>query len=461
MPSGEPRLVLLHVSDLHFCDPEAGGHYWNTEATELAVAPHNRRGLLGSLLYDLRHEKLAPDLVIVSGDLLDRGNRKGVEPALAFLRGLAEGLGLPKERVIIVPGNHDVLRSGTPDERYALYDEMRSALYGASRPPFAKGTPAHRRVDHHVFEKDLRAEVVAWNSCEELEASEKQEHGSVGIGQRDFAEELLGKTTSKDLFRIAVLHHHLESPAGVLRTDYSVIPDAGGMRRWLAREKFHLALHGHQHVDWHDVREIDGWLLAIAAAASAGVASYGRNEWSLPIAYQVIVIESETRGRRIRREYDPQTMEWNDAGRGEDVQMLRFGPADVALASSPTKNPAVEEPPPSLARRGRIEVKIQHVERAIASQREALRVQLACLAAAVLAALAMALFLTQLRSTLFSVAGGLSLLCAGSIALPWRLAAYREAIDKLQFLRDGYVRCAAHEDDELAKMLDERFYRLI
>lgn len=457
MPSGEPRLVLLHISDLHFCDPEAGGHYWNTEATELAVAPHNRRGLLGSLLYDLRHEKLAPDLVIVSGDLLDRGNRQGVPAALAFLRALAEGLGLPKERVIIVPGNHDVLRSGTVDERYALYDELRSGLYGASRPLFAKGTPAHLRVDHHVFEKDLRAEVVAWNSCEELEASEHQEHGSVGIGQRDFGEELLGKTAGKDLFRVAVLHHHLESPAGVLRTDYSVIPDAGSMRRFLAREKFHIALHGHQHVDWHEVREIDGWFLAIAAAASAGVSAYGRKEWSLPIAYQIIVVESETRGRRIRREYDPQTMEWNDAGRGEDVQMLRFGPAE-ALQSKPA---AVEEAPPSLTRRGRIEVKIQHVERAIASQREALRVQLACVAGAVLAALAMALFLTQLRSTLFSVAGGLSLLCAGCIALPWRLAAYREAIDKLKFLRDGYTRCVAHRDEELAKMLDERFYRLI
>jgi len=57
--------------------------------------------------------------------------------------------------------------------------------------------------------------------------------------------------------------------------------------------------------------------------------------------------------------------------------------------------------------------------------------------------------------------GGLALLCAGCIALPWRLAAYREAIDKLKFLRDGYTRCVSHRDEELAKMLDERFYRLI
>ena len=73
-----------------------------------------------------------------------------------------------------------------------------------------------------------------------------------------------------------------------------MIPDAGGVRRFLARERFHLALHGHQHVDWHEVREIDGWFLAISAAASAGVSAYGRREWSLPIAYQILVAETDS-----------------------------------------------------------------------------------------------------------------------------------------------------------------------
>nr|WP_240808217.1 metallophosphoesterase [Polyangium spumosum] len=464
MPSGGPRLCVLHISDLHFCAAEARGHYWNTEATELAVAPHNRRGLVGSLLYDLRHEGLAPDLVVVSGDLLDRGSETGVEPVVTFLRALAEGLGLPVTRIVIAPGNHDVLRDGDPASRYALYDRIRGGVYGDARPPFVEGTPPHQRVDHHVFE-ELGVEVVAFNSCEELEASARKDHGSVGVGQRDHADGMLRRTREKNLFRIAVVHHHLESPVGIGRTDYSVMTDAGGMRRWLARERFHLALHGHQHVDWHDVRELDGWFLAIAAAASAGVAEYGRKEWALPIAYQILVVEGPTRGRRIRREYDPQTMEWADAGRGEDTQALRFGPADAAVSSGPAredKPPPPEEPaPPSLTRKGRIAVKIQHLERAIDSHRTTLRVQLVSLGAAVVLGIALAAYLFRMLPPVLSVSGGFALLFAGSIGLPMRLAAYREAIDKLHFLKDGYHRCASHRDDELVRVLDERFHRLI
>lgn len=462
MPPGGAKFVLLHVSDLHFCDPSAKGHYWNTEATELSVAPHNRRGLLGSLLYDLRLEKIKPDLVVVSGDLLDRGHASGVPLAIAFLRGLADGLGLPPERIVIAPGNHDVLREG--DERYTRYDEIRTGLYGQSRPAFAPQTPAYKRIDHHLFDKDLGIEVVAFNSCEELEAAQQRDHGAVGIGQRDHVEAILMRTEGKNHFRIAVMHHHLESPEGTRRTDYSVMEDAGGMRRWLARNKFSLALHGHQHVDWQVAFDVDGWHLAVAAAASAGVSEYGRKEWSLAIAYQVIEVENVTRGRRIRREYNPQTMEWADAGRGEDIQGLRFGPTDEPACAHDHHAPGhdhIEPAPPSLTRMGRVQIKIQHLERAIESHRTSFRVQIGSIAAAAVAALLLAIYLIGQLAPMLAASGGLALLFAGSIAFPIRLAAYRDVKDKLQFLADGYRRCTLHWDDKLVQMLDERFHRLV
>lgn len=457
MSSRGPRFTLLHISDLHFCDPTAKGHYWNTEATELSVAAHNRRGLLGSLLYDLRLEKIKPDFIVVSGDLLDRSHASGVPLAIAFLRGLAEGVGLPVERVIIAPGNHDVLREG--DERYVRYDEIRNGLYGQTKTPFDAKTPAHKRIDLHRFESDFGVEFVAFNSCEELEAAQQRDHGSVGIGQRDHAEALLLRSESKNYFRIAVMHHHLESPEGTRRTDYSVMDDAAGMRRWLARNKFSLALHGHQHVDWQVTFDVDGWQLAVAAAASAGVSEYGRKEWSLAIAYQVIEVENECRGKRIRREYNPQTMEWADAGRGEDVQVLRFGLAQQV--SEPQVPEPMEPAPPSLTRMGRVQIKIQHIERAIESHRMSFRVQIVSLAAAAVAAVILAIYLLGQLSPMLAGSGGLALLFAGSITFPTRLAAYRDVKDKLHFLADGYRRCTLHWDDKLVQMLDERFHRLV
>ncbi len=71
---------ILHVSDLHF---GAG----NDPVSGPALA-----GLI---------ERLAPELVIASGDLTNRGRRTEHEQAGAFLR----GLGLP---VLAVPGNHDI-----------------------------------------------------------------------------------------------------------------------------------------------------------------------------------------------------------------------------------------------------------------------------------------------------------------------------------------------------------------
>lgn len=465
MPLGGPKLVLLHLTDLHFGAPEAAGHYWNSEATELRHAPHNRRGLLGSLLRDLRQERFEPDLVVVTGDLLDRGSDAGVPLAIAFLRGLAEGLGLPVERVVIAPGNHDVLRSGEPESRYALYDAIRAGLYGEARAPFPQGTPPYRRVDHFDY-GDLGVEVVAFNSCEELEPSARQEHGSVGVAQRDHAEEILRATEGRGRLRVAAMHHHLESPIGVVRGDYSVMDDAGAVRRWLALHHFHLALHGHQHVDWDDVREIDGWFLSITAAGSAGVAHYGRKDWSLPIGYQIVVIDGPTSGRRMRREYDPQTMEWIAAGRGEAVQTLRFGPADAADAPDAGPPEAPSEAAPHPPRKSRFIVHLEHVERAIQSQRASFRVHLACLGMAMLVAAAIALYLSiapdfQGLPSWVPPAVGLALLLAASVSVPRQFASYQETLDKLRFLKDGYQRCMAHPDDELLRLLDERFHRLI
>jgi 3',5'-cyclic AMP phosphodiesterase CpdA len=71
---------LLHVSDLHF----GAGDEPRLE------------GALAGLV-----ERVAPELVIASGDLTDRGRREQHERAAAFLR----GLGAP---VLAVPGNHDI-----------------------------------------------------------------------------------------------------------------------------------------------------------------------------------------------------------------------------------------------------------------------------------------------------------------------------------------------------------------
>lgn len=92
--------------------------------------------------------------------------------------------------------------------------------------------------------------------------------------------------------------------------------------RELVDNHFQLALHGHQHVDWQETHTFADGSLHIASGASVGVARYGRQNWSLPLGYQVLVLDASGRGRRIRREYDPARREWTAAGRSPDVQLF-------------------------------------------------------------------------------------------------------------------------------------------
>jgi transcriptional regulator with AAA-type ATPase domain/3',5'-cyclic AMP phosphodiesterase CpdA len=336
MTASFPRcpLVLLHLTDLHFGRAVGKGHYWNCESTELQLAPHNRRGLLGSLHRDLRAEKLEPDLVLVTGDLLDRADPAGVPLAIDFLVELASQLKLARSRVVLIPGNHDVLLDPDPSRQYTAFDKIWTEFYGTLRTPFDLTALPHQRVEHFDFAPELGVEVIGFNSCEELDAATTQEHGSVKTGQRDRAEELLDASEGEGLFRIALMHHHLERPVGKLRDDYSVMDDAAATLEWLVQRRFHLVLNGHQHVDWQSIRVIDGWTIAIAAGASAGVSNYGRSEWNLQLGYQVIVIDNATSGRRIRREYNPQRRAWTAAGRDASEQRLRFGAESAKAAVS-------------------------------------------------------------------------------------------------------------------------------
>jgi 3',5'-cyclic AMP phosphodiesterase CpdA len=72
--------TLLHISDLHTGSAEE-------KAVERSLEP---------LI-----ERVAPELIAVTGDLAHRGRRREHERAAAFLRGLGRPL-------LVIPGNHDI-----------------------------------------------------------------------------------------------------------------------------------------------------------------------------------------------------------------------------------------------------------------------------------------------------------------------------------------------------------------
>ena len=99
------RLRLLHLSDLH---ARAGRE----------SEPWRRRRVLGPAWetnLDAILEDGPIDLVCFTGDAADWGKREEFAEADEFLAALLDRLGLPRDGLFVVPGNHDVDRSIHPD----------------------------------------------------------------------------------------------------------------------------------------------------------------------------------------------------------------------------------------------------------------------------------------------------------------------------------------------------------
>jgi len=149
---------FLHVSDLH-----AG-------TAEDAQVEEALRSLVG---------RTAPQLVLASGDLTNRGRRAEHERAHALLA----SLGPP---VLAVPGNHDV--PYTFPARFTSPWAEFERLWGTTEPVWTEGA----------------LHVVGLNSVRPF----RHQGGAVSPAQLDRAAARLGEAAD-GAFRVVVLHHHL------------------------------------------------------------------------------------------------------------------------------------------------------------------------------------------------------------------------------------------------------------
>ncbi|WP_223564810.1 metallophosphoesterase family protein [Agrobacterium tumefaciens] len=102
------RIVLLHLSDLHFSEDKA--------ADQGIVI----KALTDDILRNRLEADLTPDLVFFSGDLVQAGEDRGVfDLALKnFIEPVLSAANVPIERFHIVPGNHDISRASARSPSY-------------------------------------------------------------------------------------------------------------------------------------------------------------------------------------------------------------------------------------------------------------------------------------------------------------------------------------------------------
>ncbi len=267
--------TILHLSDLHF-----GSDYGFPQNDH-----PGKRNLLDIIVKDLK--KQAPDgvgIIVVSGDLSTRGDANALfDPAIPFLRKLADSLGLEAKHVVIVPGNHDI-----PLDNYSHLTYEHEAAFNAFLREFYKDEVVFPRLESFILPGKTRLEILPINSVRLRSESLK----NIGYTSWPLYDDLLSKhpPACDRTIRMAVLHHHLIPASNDEQLDpkyaqasLSLTSDAGSVIEGLQKHGFTLVLHGHQHVprvsrvgrgrvasDSYELKGIDDPLFVIAGG-SAGV----------------------------------------------------------------------------------------------------------------------------------------------------------------------------------------------
>jgi 3',5'-cyclic AMP phosphodiesterase CpdA len=307
---------IAHISDLHVSDIDPG------EKTNLqwigqilaqvkfkvnVVADKHNEYKLAALKNKLR--ELKPELIVVTGDITNYGDRKSFQKAVEILRDLKETA--KAQRIICIPGNHDCLAERVANLRAK---SLSSKLFIWGLSLFNQETALGRKTS---FDQDVRdlmdkgdALTLLQNYQDLIKKDEYGEvnpsipvsvptpwgeiifflfnstndpgymanEGKIGQFQYNLLNQYLSNPDEKERFaravRIALLHHHpINNPninADVVERGYDAMIDGSSFMTYAGNRGFHLILHGHQHVPymWKGSPDIPN--IAAAGSATAG-----------------------------------------------------------------------------------------------------------------------------------------------------------------------------------------------
>lgn len=95
---------IVHLSDVHFRAPQCLEPRYDRDASLRNLIFQDAKNIVDA-------DGTKVDLILVSGDIASKGAKEEFEVAETWLTNSAAGLGLSKEAVFVVPGNHDADRN--------------------------------------------------------------------------------------------------------------------------------------------------------------------------------------------------------------------------------------------------------------------------------------------------------------------------------------------------------------
>lgn len=183
--------VIAHISDLHISNESFDEDTFLQAVNEI--------------------NQLEPDMIVLTGDIVEHGYYKEFEQATKYLS-------MFEAPLFAVPGNHDSRNLG-----YQSFEEL---------------------IGERSWKLTLGDEftVVGLDS-----SSPDEDRGHIGTPQHMWLEHQLDECVIKDNFSIVALHHHV-IPIPQTGRERNVLSDAGDVLKTLSTHEVDLVLSGHKHV---------------------------------------------------------------------------------------------------------------------------------------------------------------------------------------------------------------------
>lgn len=255
---------IAHLSDLHLLDLEGAVPYrlFNKRITGYLNLRFHRKSVHKPFAVKAAARAirgLSVDQVVITGDVSNLALEREFERVKDFL---ADDLGLPPDRVTMVPGNHDTYTGGAHRSRrfartFAAY--MRSDL-PELLPPGAE----------YPFVQ-LRGPAAIIGLSTAVPRPPLVASGEVGREQLAALDRILDHPEVRDRTPVILQHHPIHNPTSRPKRLLEGLLDAEAEARVLAKVRRGLLLHGHLHRRVHRSLATDRGQIQAVGVTSASL----------------------------------------------------------------------------------------------------------------------------------------------------------------------------------------------
>lgn len=257
---------IAHISDLHLLSLEGAVPFrlFNKRLTGYVNLRFKRHAIhkpfvARAVAHEIR--RLEIDHVVITGDVSNLALEREFELVGSFLR---DDIGLPPERISVVPGNHDAYTHGAHrSSRFSRYFEafLRSDLPELNEP----GSPSAFPFVH------LRGPAAIIGLSTAFPRPPLVSSGVLGRAQLSALERILAHPEVKARTPVVLQHHPLHNPSSYVKSMMEGLSDASDESRLLRRLSRGLLLHGHLHRRVHRVLPTDTGHIDAVGATSASL----------------------------------------------------------------------------------------------------------------------------------------------------------------------------------------------